>query len=101
MLSSDGAISAVLSEKANGQTAADFRREFRHLSAPQYLKTIESWVSDGAPAAKVSKIEPTDNKETGRFDLNVEFTAISYGQLMQNRLLVFKPRWSRAAKLSR
>jgi len=91
MLSSDGAISASLSEKANGQTAADFRREFRHMSAPQYLRTIESWVSDGAPAAKVSKIEPTDNKETGRFDLNVEFTALAYGQLMQNRLLVFKP----------
>jgi hypothetical protein len=91
VLDSNGSISAVLKEKANGQTAADFRREFRHMSAPQYRRTIESWVSDGAPAAKVFKVEPTDNKESGRFDLDVEFTAIAYAQLMQNRLLVFKP----------
>jgi hypothetical protein len=91
VLSSDGAISAVLREKANGQTAADFRREFRHQSAPQYVRTIETWVSNGAPAAKVSKVVPIDNKENGRFDLDVEFTASAYAQLMQNRLLVFKP----------
>ena len=91
VLSSDGAISAVLKEKANGQTAADFRRQFRHMSAPQYLRTIETWVSAGAPAAKVLKVEPIDNRESGRFDLNVEFTATAYAQLMQDRLLVFKP----------
>lgn len=91
VLASDGAISAVLREKANGQTAADFRREFRQLSAPQYLRTIETWVTLGAPAAKVSKVEPRDNKEGGRFDLDVAFTAVAYAQLMQNRLLVFKP----------
>jgi hypothetical protein len=39
----------------------------------------------------VFKVEPTDNKESGRFDLDVEFTAVAYAQLMQNRLLVFKP----------
>ena len=39
----------------------------------------------------MSKIEPNDNVANGRFDLNVEFTAPFYGQLMQNRLLVFKP----------
>jgi hypothetical protein len=91
VLTAEGSISAVLREKASGQTAADYRREYRHLSTPQYQRVIEGWVSNGAPAAKVSKVEPHDNREGGRFDLDVEFTAVAYAQLMQNRLLVFRP----------
>jgi hypothetical protein len=52
---------------------------------------IESWVSRGATGAKVSRVDPKDNNEGGRFDLDVDFSAINYAQLMQNRLLVFKP----------
>jgi hypothetical protein len=36
-------------------------------------------------------MEPSDNSVEGRFSLNVEFSAQRYGQLMQGRLLVFKP----------
>jgi hypothetical protein len=52
---------------------------------------IENWISYGATGAKVSRVEPKDNNDGGRFDLDVDFTAINYAQLMQNRLLVFKP----------
>ena len=55
------------------------------------MKMIEGWISSGATAAKVSNIEPKDNSVEGRFDLSVDFSASEYGQLMQNRLLVFKP----------
>jgi hypothetical protein len=71
--------------------AADFRRQFRGLSSGQYLKVIEGWVSNGATGAQVSRVERKDNSEGGRFDLDIDFTAINYAQLMQNRLLVFKP----------
>ena len=91
VMTPEGSISASVRERANGQTAADFRRQFRGLSSAQYLKVIEGWVSYGATGAKVSKVEPKDNNEGGRFDLDVDFTAINYAQLMQNRLLVFKP----------
>lgn len=91
VMTSEGSISATVREKANGQTAADFRRQFRGLSAAQYLKVIEGWVASGATGAKVSKVETKDNNEDGRFDLDIDFTAINYAQLMQNRLLVFKP----------
>jgi hypothetical protein len=40
---------------------------------------------------KLSKVEPSDSSVEGRFALVVDFTAASYGQLMQERLLVFKP----------
>jgi uncharacterized protein DUF3857/transglutaminase superfamily protein len=91
VLTSEGSISATVRERANGQVAADFRREFRRLSTADYRKMIESWVSYGATAAKVSRVETKDNNDGGRFDLDVDFTAINYAQLMQNRLLVFKP----------
>lgn len=91
VMTSEGSITATVRERANGQAAADFRRQFRGLSSAQYLKVIEGWVTAGATGAKVSRVEPKDNNEGGRFDLDIDFTAINYAQLMQNRLLVFKP----------
>lgn len=91
VLTSEGSISATVREKANGQTAAEFRRQFRGLSTANYLKVIENWVATGATGAKVSKIQPKDDSEAGHFNLDIDFTAINYAQLMQNRLLVFKP----------
>jgi hypothetical protein len=55
------------------------------------VKRVERWVTAGATAARVSKVEPLDGHPLNRFDLNVDFDAPSYGQLMQDRLLVFKP----------
>ena len=52
---------------------------------------VETWVSYGATGAKISRVEPKDNHNEGQFDLDIDFTAVNYGQLMQNRLLVFKP----------
>jgi len=52
---------------------------------------IESWVTRGASAARVSKLLPVDDTDSGKFNLDVDFTAAAYGQSMQNRLLVFKP----------
>ena len=90
-LRADGAIAGTIQEHANGQIAAQFRTEFRQLSKPEYNGMIERWLTSGATAARVSKIEPSDNASDGKFTLNVDFSANQYGQLMQNRLLVFKP----------
>jgi len=91
VLTSQGSITATVRERANGQAAADFRRQFRELSPASYLKMIEGWVSYGATGAQVSRVVPKDNNDGVRFDLDVDFTALNYAQLMQNRLLVFKP----------
>jgi hypothetical protein len=82
---------ATVSERAIGQRAVDYRREFRGLSRSEYVRKIEGWVTSGATAAKVTRVEPNDRSNEGRFDLDVDFSAIAYGQLMQNHLLVFKP----------
>ncbi|PYV81044.1 MAG: hypothetical protein DMG05_30620, partial [Acidobacteria bacterium] len=55
------------------------------------MKLVEQWIAHGATGAKVLKVTPTDNSREGRFELEAVFTARLYGQVMQNRLLVFKP----------
>lgn len=89
-LSVEGTITAKLREQSVGRAAVAERRAYRELSRTQYVKRIEEWITRGAPGATVSKVEPADDSAAGRFTLDVEFSA-AYGQLMQKRLLVFKP----------
>jgi hypothetical protein len=90
-LAADGSINATVRERSMGQSAVGERGMFRRLSRPEYTKAIENWITLGASGAKVSKVDPSDNSVDGRFNLDVEFTAGAYAQLMQDRLLVFKP----------
>ena len=87
----EGSLLASLRENANGQWASVYRSEFRNTSRSEYVKGIEERITAGATAAKINKVEPLDGSPANHFDLNVDFVAPGYGQLMQNRLLVFKP----------
>lgn len=90
-LSAEGAITATVKERSTGQSAVYERRLFRDLSTPQYKHMIEQWLTSGATNAQVSRVQPEDDNVEGRFGLDVDFSATSYGQVMQGRLLVFKP----------
>ncbi len=90
-ITGDGAIKGVIREKATGQMSTYERGMFRSLSSTNYSKAIEGWLTRGATAARLEKLTPTDRVAEAGFDLDVEFSAPMYGQLMQNRLLVFKP----------
>lgn len=90
-LSADGQLTAKVSERSFGQAAVDERRMFKRVAKPQYLKTLERWITQTAPSANVLKAEPLDDALAGKFALDVEFKSPSYGQVMQGRLLVFKP----------
>jgi len=87
----NGSLTAKVRETATGMWASGYRSEFRHEARPAYRARIEGWITSGATAARISRVEPKDDGATGRFDLDVDFTAQGYGQLMQDRLLVFKP----------
>jgi len=87
----NGDISGTISERAQGQQAAYARRLQRSISVSDYNKLIEGWVVRGISTARVGKIAPVDKNSENQFDLDVELKAPVYGQLMQNRLLVFKP----------
>ena len=90
-LTPDGAIAGSLNEKTVGQAAVAERSRLRRLAASEYNQMIESWITRGASGAKTAKIETKDDHQNGDFNLDVVFSAASYGQLMQGRLMVFKP----------
>jgi hypothetical protein len=90
-ITADGNINGSIKDKAHGQQSKYARAMFRSLSASEFKKAIESWLTRGATAASLIKLSPTDNHAEAKFDLDVEFAAPRYGQVMQNRLLVFKP----------
>lgn len=91
VLTADGSISGSIKEHSTGQAARQAKAEFRALAKPDYQKTIEEWVINSIAQAKITKLEPVDFSNEGKFDLTIEINAPRYGQLMQNRLLVFKP----------
>lgn len=90
-LSALGEISGVIKEHANGQTSTMFRREFRSSSASDYHHALESWLSRGASGSKLENVNARDGSNGTSFDIDVAFSAVRYGQLMQDKLLVFKP----------
>jgi hypothetical protein len=90
-ISPEGSVNGTITEKSTGQSSTYERALLRSLSATDYNKMLEGWLTRGATGARLVKFTPNDRKETSGFDLDVEFSAPRYGQLMQNRLLVFKP----------
>ena len=90
-LGSDGSLNGSLTELSVGQTAVGERARLRRLSAPDYNRVIENWISSGASGAKAKKVAPADDIKAGKFSLNVEFAAPGYAQIMQQHLMVFRP----------
>jgi hypothetical protein len=90
-LTATGSLAGVIKERSIGQAAVLERRGFKRQSAAEYRGSIEEWISRGATAAKILKVDAIDSANDGTFGLDVEFSVDMYAQLMQNRLLVFKP----------
>ncbi len=90
-LANDGSITGVMRERSTGQESRSARNMLRSLSSDDFKQMIERWLARGATAAKLTKLSPKDRHREAAFDMDVEFTAPGYGQLMQDRLLVFKP----------
>lgn len=90
-LDTDGSIKGSINENTKGQTAVTERARLRRLSAPDYSRMIEGWVARGLSGAKTTNIVTKDEHSEGRFRMDLNFAAGSYGQLMQSKLMVFKP----------
>jgi len=90
-LAKDGSIKGVIHERTSGQESRGARTMLRSLSSSDFSRSIEKWLTRGATAARLDKLTPTDRQADSAFDMDVEFSAPGYGQLMQDRLLVFKP----------
>jgi transglutaminase-like putative cysteine protease len=91
ILAADGSLQGTIREQAFGQTASKYRAESRMLAAGDYKTAMEQWLTHRVTGAKMAKMTPTDKPGESRFDIDMEFAAQNYAQLMQGRLMVFKP----------
>ncbi len=91
MLNPDGSISGKISQKTFGQSAATDRALESQLSVPEYKSFMEKWLSKRVKGGTLTQSMPTDKKANSEFDLDLEFNAPTYAQLMQGRLMMFKP----------
>lgn len=90
-LGSDGALSGHLSETSTGQMAVRERQMWRHDSASEYLRRIESWLSSNALGVRVSHLVASEDTLRGTFQLTLDFDSPAFARLLQGRLLAFRP----------
>jgi transglutaminase-like putative cysteine protease len=90
-LQADGTIDAIVNDQAVGESAANDRKLLLSNAMPEFAKIIERWVVSSTKSAVLSKVEPADSYAENRFHLRVDFRATRYGQLMNGKLLIFKP----------
>jgi hypothetical protein len=90
-LNESGEIRGTIKEKSIGQTSSFERGMLRSLSVGDYSKMLEVWLTQGATGARLEKFTPTDKKAESAFELDVEFSAPRYAQLMGGKLMIFKP----------
>jgi len=90
-LAPDGGVVGSIRERSVGQAASRERQAYRSRSVTEYRRLIEAWVAQGASGAAIESVGTVADSSGGRFALDVRFRAPRYGQVMQNRLLTFRP----------
>jgi hypothetical protein len=86
-----GGITGSISEEMIGQNARRQRAAHRGLSTAEYDQFVNRWVTRGITGASTKGIKVEDVLEEGKFNRDVSFEAPAYAQVMQGRLMVFKP----------
>lgn len=90
-LASDGGITASLAVEATGQAARRERGLYESGSPDEYKSSLERYLSTSVKGASVVKVTARDAYDQNKFSAELNFASEHYGQLMQNRLLVFNP----------
>jgi hypothetical protein len=90
-LSPDGSITGNIRQKSYGQAASIERARLSELSAGDYNASVQKWLGARVNGGSLTKLSPLDHKGVNQFDLDLEFSAPVYAQIMQGRLMMFKP----------
>lgn len=88
-LSEEGDLRARVQEECIGNAASKNRKYYIQKTPQEYRRSIESWISRGAPGSQVTNIEANDKGET--FWVSVDVNSPRYAKLMGRQLMVFKP----------
>jgi hypothetical protein len=87
----DGKLSASVLNSKTGQPASRERHHHAAQNADEYKSSYQSFINNTAKGAIISKLTPEDHFDENKFDVKIDFSSPSYGQMMQGRLLVFNP----------
>lgn len=86
-----GELKGTIKERASGQVSTAFRSQERIMSSTDYRNMIERWLTYSVSGAQLLDMKSTDRHLDAEFDLDINFAAKNFGQIMQNRLMIFKP----------
>jgi hypothetical protein len=87
----DGSLKGSLHEEYLGWSAALARRIHRGVPASDYLKILESRLTHDMSNASLTHVNTAETGPDGRFNLDLDFSSSYYAQIIQNRLMVFRP----------
>jgi len=90
-LSGAGDLSASLSSMRTGQSADLERAQHFYGTADQFRAELERTLARTVKGPAISNLDVQDAFEENAFRLKLQFVSPGYGQLMQQRLLVFSP----------
>lgn len=90
-LTGAGDLSGSFSSKHTGQSADMERAQHFHRTSDEFRAMLESVFSRTVKAVSISNLEVQDAFEQNAFHIKLDLASQGYGQLMQQRLLVFSP----------
>jgi hypothetical protein len=97
-LSDRGTLDVNFEDRATGQSAAELRRMHAAYQRAEFQKQLEGWLSASAKQVSLSQWDINDAFQSEQLSLKMAFQSPNYAQLMQGRMLVFRPgiveRWN-------
>lgn len=90
-LNGEGDLSAALTSRRTGQSADMARFERLYATPEEFRRHVERMLARTVKAASISNLDTQDPSGEDAFRLKLDFASQRYGQLMQQRLLVFSP----------
>lgn len=89
-LTPNGEVTATLRRTYHGQTAKPMRS--LKTDSPDALKKLfESVIARRVGASSIKEVTGTDKPAAEEYEATAQFSALQFGQSMQNRLLIFRP----------
>jgi Domain of Unknown Function with PDB structure (DUF3857)/Transglutaminase-like superfamily len=90
VVEADGSVKGSLHEDLTGWTAV-VQRAYRQRGEQEYRKRVETRVTYGIRNAAIENLKAADSPDDGRFQVDLQFSSRGFAQIMQGRLMVFRP----------
>jgi hypothetical protein len=90
-LDPNGALNASVAISSQGQEASHWRELYAEEDSQRVMAILERWVSSSAKESTLKNVRQADGFDQGQFALTLDVSAPAYAQVMQGRMIVFKP----------